>query len=226
MRRAALIFTVLLTIGLIATVLSAWACATWSQPTGSDAIWLAGVRREFFDKAPSAYTSRPSDGLFVALGYYGFGVQFLHVAVDGYKTELLGPSNQSSSRLNLVRAGWPYAAMEGWLEYQRTVFTPAFPPKYHFAIVDKKRVIQADRISVERMIPLRPIWPGFVMNWLFWSLAFGLLWLAVIAGRRFVRHLRRQCGSCGYPVGTSPVCTECGRRVKPMEPRMNTDKHG
>jgi hypothetical protein len=216
MRRAVLIITVLLLIGLLATVVSAWACATWSQPTSSNVIWLAGVRREFFDKTPATYTSWPSNELFVAFGHYGFGTQFLDVAVGMPDSARVGPGLPSLPRLNMLRAGWPWLAMEGWMEHDATrVAAAAFPPTYHFAFVDKKRLVRADRLLMERMIPLRPIWPGFVLNWAFWSLTLGLFCLTALLGRRSIRHVRRQCLGCGYPIGTSPVCTECGRRVSP-----------
>ena len=31
--------------------------------------------------------------------------------------------------------------------------------------------------------------------------------------RRLTRGKRGRCPACGYPTGTSPVCTECGREV-------------
>ena len=63
------------------------------------------------------------------------------------------------------------------------------------------------------MLPLRPIWPGFVGNTLFHA---GLLWLLVrgpFVLRRVIRSKRGQCPHCGYPVNESPVCTECGHRL-------------
>jgi hypothetical protein len=44
----------------------------------------------------------------------------------------------------------------------------------------------------------------------------GALWLLVFAPgwiRRRSRRRRNLCPSCAYPVGSSPVCTECGRPV-------------
>ncbi len=62
-------------------------------------------------------------------------------------------------------------------------------------------------------IPLRPIWPGFAVNTLFYAT---LLWL-VIPGpfvlRRFLRMRRGLCQKCAYPMGESAVCTECGKSL-------------
>jgi hypothetical protein len=59
--------------------------------------------------------------------------------------------------------------------------------------------------------------PGLVLNPLILGgaawIVFVLPWLALLIGRRWSRHRRRRCMACGYPVGRSPVCTECGGAV-------------
>ena len=64
-----------------------------------------------------------------------------------------------------------------------------------------------------RALPYRPIWPGLAINSVFWGAAA----FAVVHGPRTVRAaLRRRrglCPACAYPVGASPVCTECGAVV-------------
>lgn len=53
-------------------------------------------------------------------------------------------------------------------------------------------------------------WPGFLINWFLYA----LLLIAAVRGpgmiRRFVRVRRNRCVACGYPRGTSAVCSECG----------------
>jgi hypothetical protein len=68
-----------------------------------------------------------------------------------------------------------------------------------------------------RRLPLRPLWPGFAINTLFYG---GILWLlfaAPFALRRRRRMKRGLCPKCAYPVGLSDVCTECGKPVRPKE---------
>jgi hypothetical protein len=74
-----------------------------------------------------------------------------------------------------------------------------------------------------RDLPLNPIWPGFAINTVFYA---AVLWV-VFAGpgklRRTIRIKRNQCPACAYPVGTSEVCTECGKplpgvKAKGVEP--------
>jgi hypothetical protein len=69
-----------------------------------------------------------------------------------------------------------------------------------------------------RALPLRPIWPGFAINTMFYAAILWLLFAALHPGgfvRRRIRARRGQCPACAYPVGASNVCTECGRPVTP-----------
>src|SRR5688572_15256120 len=45
-------------------------------------------------------------------------------------------------------------------------------------------------------------------------LALALPWLIFTMIRRSSRWRNRRCMACGYPVGTSPTCTECGASLK------------
>lgn len=62
-----------------------------------------------------------------------------------------------------------------------------------------------------RVLPLRPIWPGFLINTLLYGTSLWMVCTGPFAVRRAIRRRRGRCAHCGYPVGTSPVCTECGR---------------
>jgi hypothetical protein len=65
-----------------------------------------------------------------------------------------------------------------------------------------------------RDFPFRPLWPGFAINTLFYAAILWLLFAAPFVLRRWRRVRRGLCPACGYPVGTSPVCTECGAELK------------
>ena len=68
-------------------------------------------------------------------------------------------------------------------------------------------------IRFGRAFSSRPIWPGFLVNTLFYT---AILWLifALLFGIRSRLRLRsRRCPHCNYPFGESPTCTECGRDV-------------
>ncbi len=64
-----------------------------------------------------------------------------------------------------------------------------------------------------RVLPLRPLWPGFAVNTLFYA---AILWVVIcgpFALRRLIRMNRGRCVRCGYPLGESAVCSECGKTL-------------
>jgi len=62
---------------------------------------------------------------------------------------------------------------------------------------------------------------GFIINTLFYALLLWLLLFTPFAARRALRRKRRLCEKCAYPVGVSPVCTECGAVIpSPLRGRV------
>ena len=57
---------------------------------------------------------------------------------------------------------------------------------------------------------VHPIWSGFVINTIFYAAVLWLLIPGPFVLRRFIRRLRELCPGCGYPMGESDVCSECG----------------
>jgi hypothetical protein len=63
-------------------------------------------------------------------------------------------------------------------------------------------------------IPFRIAWPGFAVNTIFYA---SILWVPIrgpVALRRFLRRRHGLCPACAYPLGESPVCTECGTELR------------
>src|SRR5678816_2967482 len=67
--------------------------------------------------------------------------------------------------------------------------------------------------ATPRRLPLRPIWPGFAINTIFYAAVLWLLFAAFGQIRRRRRIKRGLCPACAYPVGESAVCTECGKAL-------------
>jgi hypothetical protein len=62
-------------------------------------------------------------------------------------------------------------------------------------------------------LPVIPIWPGFLIDTIFYA---AILWLLIpgpFALRRLIRLRRGLCPKCGYPMGESKTCSECGRSL-------------
>ncbi len=63
-----------------------------------------------------------------------------------------------------------------------------------------------------QQLPLRPIWPGFIINTAFYA---AILWLVIpgpFALRRHIRRKRGLCVTCGYDLrhADHDACPECG----------------
>jgi hypothetical protein len=68
-------------------------------------------------------------------------------------------------------------------------------------------------IHYPRVLPLWPIWSGFLLNTLFYAVALWLLICGPFSLRRLIRVRRGLCPKCTYPMGASDVCTECGKSL-------------
>jgi hypothetical protein len=65
-----------------------------------------------------------------------------------------------------------------------------------------------------RMLPYQPVWPGFAINTIFYAAILCGLFFAPGMVKRGLRRRRGLCPACAYPIGSSPVCTECGSPLK------------
>jgi hypothetical protein len=116
---------------------------------------------------------------------------------------------------SVVGSGWPFRSLgcETWClirtpEAETLVDVSGFletplPPWRNFPVL-------LWGPAFPRVLPLRPIWPGFILNTLLYV---GALWLILFGPstiRRFVRRRHGQCPNCGYHVRGSAVCSECG----------------
>jgi len=73
------------------------------------------------------------------------------------------------------------------------------------------RTTRASSVQLaSRTFPVRPIWPGFAINTVFYAVMMWLLFAGPFVVRRWRRIRRGLCPKCAYPVGSSEVCTECG----------------
>lgn len=78
-----------------------------------------------------------------------------------------------------------------------------------------RRVFVTTNFTEKRDIPYLPIWSGLVIDSVIWgSVAYGG-WRLVLSAFAARRRRRGLCPACSYPIGVSPVCTECGCAVKP-----------
>jgi hypothetical protein len=114
-----------------------------------------------------------------------------------------------------VAAGWPARSLRGW--------GPAsawLEPKMGSRIATTRQgegaIVKVRRFGGQDIIyllPWKPIWPGFAINTLFYATMLWALCAVPLALRRRGRMKRGLCPACGYPIGASELCTECGKPV-------------
>ncbi len=126
-------------------------------------------------------------------------------------------SHRSTHHAIGIAAGWPFMSMWGG-EIQ--VAPPYDEPNRtrHFAIAlpsAEGRPSSPHRSFPgpdSRLLPLAPLWRGFIWNTLVYALALSAMFVLVVAPFRLRRYLRiaaKRCPACGYPRGVSGRCTEC-----------------
>lgn len=146
-------------------------------------------------------------------------------------TKWTDPHDPDRQQIEIQRFGWPFPSM--WCRYtfrrslgalaelDRTTGIPIAD-----RLTGRQTVVQGPGSTVTilagatvaafpRALPLRFVWPSFVLQ----SLLFGILWIGLwqltsAAFRRF-RHVPGRCRSCGYDLraNTSGTCPECGRYI-------------
>jgi hypothetical protein len=90
-----------------------------------------------------------------------------------------------------VIAGWPCLALAGY----------AAPP------LGSSWTVRSDFPK-----PFAPIWPGFVIDTLFYAAIWGGLFFGFASAKRGIRRARGRCPECGYDLrgNLSAGCSECG----------------
>jgi hypothetical protein len=231
MRRRLLIILIFLLAGAVVNVAVAWTCAIKVNPLNGkvkdaleNVLGMQGFAVMRFSRSGATLITcyrcngalHPSD------------VQGDPAALLDYWTGFHQPTPEYESGTTLKEeriahgCGWPmltfwcetYGDLIGWGPFggplRGGVDTEHSPWKRD---VGRRRSF----LTIPAVLPLRPIWPGFVVNTLFYA---AILWPLIcghlVPGRflwRFLRRRRGLCPWCAYPMGESAVCTECGKEL-------------
>ncbi len=197
MKRRILIITIFLLLGVVINVAVAWGCALWLPMDNIVSLFENQARQ----RIPPDVTVRSDLFFFNGMEIKQPGRFFLMLA----GTEVDSRGIESAVPLYVrCESGWPVVSLTG--TYRMTVNGPEtssllFVPDSLF-----------DRVA-NYYLPLGPIWSGFAIN----SMLYGSVPWLLICGpfelRRYRRRKRGLCVYCAYLIGTSDVCTECGRAV-------------
>ncbi len=205
-----------LLLGAIVNIAVAWGCAVTS-PRSS----LRDIQTELPDAETKRlwrkYIGEPDDA------YYYFGVSS---SIHGTSIIFLGsfppfgPTTMPdySQTAEVLRAGWPFRSLEGAIHFKNDMEKELEKDKYW-----KSNLISLHPLPwPERTyfwyghVPTRPIWPGFAINTIFYSVLLWLLTVGPFTARRMIRRKRGRCIKCGYDLrghSGGEKCPECGNEL-------------
>ena len=153
------------------------------------------------DQRPASYPDAPLR----VIESRGIGIRENHLVAYG------PPGRDGDRDMNGLRVrdyGWPFLALRysEWWDEDGGI--------HHNALLRVRPIfLHRDRPVRYTHLPLDPLWFGFVGNTLFYAAVF----LCTLPAWRFLRSTirvaRSRCPRCSYPVGVSPVCTECGGQL-------------
>ncbi len=183
MKRIAIKLVVFLLLGAVTTVAVAWGCALWQREPG-----YSGETRDLGAIWPA---NPPAGWPLQAHGGASYRVTGLRIDTSFWGGRLW-------YWMKVLTAGWPCGALtnESAWDYEDG------------AARDR---VGRDRYE-KRVLPIHPIFPGFLINTLFYAVILWLLWSAPFASRRLIRKRRGRCVRCGYDLrhAEHDVCPECG----------------
>jgi ribose/xylose/arabinose/galactoside ABC-type transport system permease subunit len=212
MRRLSWTILIFLSLGAVLTVALAFAFSCLEIRKNADPQLTAALRRSKWidqDAQPEPSTD----------------VQWLHSTYSASGSDII-VYGQRRDMYQVHRAGWPCRAMMGVVDgdvIRGTRMPCAFtthgaaslgtPVELYVQIPTGGKPLPVFARSAV-VLPLRPLWPGFALSTVFWAVLLWLLWMLPRGARSVVWFVRRRCVHCGYPIGVSPVCTECGRLIR------------
>jgi len=196
MKRRAMQIIVLLLLGAIVNVAVAWGCEIGSPkrltPQPPIPHWVT-ERVALNDERPEYYTEE-----FNGLGVFTYRVELKDAVLE----QRLPTTIMRWPHARFVCCGLPFLSLDGeaWLHSHGW---------HHHGKVVYETV--AMRRWFDTQVPTRPLWPGFAINTIFYAAILWVVFLAPGTIRRAIRRRRGLCPACAYPIGTSDVCTECGK---------------
>ena len=226
MRRLIVILLFLLA-GAVVNVAVAWGCAAFVPMTG---LGLGKVRSD-----PLRYPPEKSsdfdirwEGLWSATGverHSALGTYATFSSAQAQLEELLSPPRNSLPAgviVEMGKAGLPLRCLQGHQFYVPSLARKdvtegikrvnAWPMRFRDGRPNTSGAVEftPDRLG---FLPLRPIWPRFAVNTLFYAAVLWQLIHGPFALRRFIRIRRGLCPKCAYPTGESSICSECGKAL-------------
>src|SRR5262245_17895036 len=201
MKRRAVKLVVFLLAGAIVNVGVAWGCVLGVPPIFRHIDGMLG-QREISDQEALAAVA-------AALGKDRcidpetvYATRYSRVGWE--RQDFAGGQPEEPEDLSILAAGWPCYSVRGhWYGNLRE--------EKHVGAIRVPRVLTPSPFV--DFVPFHPIWPGFAINTVFYAAIVWLVFATPIRFRRWRRIKRGLCARCGYPVGSSALCSECGEKI-------------
>lgn len=213
--RHAVVGAASLGLGVAASMLIAWICVQFR---------LNGVGNQPLSPEIQAAWSLHAKPGWPAVADYRHTAQSVGYSYQALSGSIHWPTDESDALRDKAApwakgifkescAGWPFKCLKGhsWLGMNKgtptgTVFWSGNDGRGWFEVP----ALGYFKILPSRRLPIMPVWSGLVLNSLLFAVPFWVLIRLPSQMRRRLRRIRGRCPGCGYPVGTSDVCTECG----------------
>lgn len=135
-----------------------------------------------------------------------------------YERDTLHDQAQRRFILDETRCGWPFRALTrfeghstavGWTHTDVAEWSELSLSVWHsgLSVVAPSRPPSR---SFGEPLPIKPLWPGFLANSLFYASIPWLLMFGVSTLKRRRRARRGLCVQCAYPIAGLNLCPECG----------------
>jgi len=236
MKRWVIIITICLFIGAMINVAVAWWFAIRLDELAPTSSEIAGISKDGFGYhtwtvetinwqgctwsfSKSSYTSFSGEGrkltAYDALPYWADFIK------PNPKTTQPYPYHWQQA----VAYGWPLrSVLRAWQGSDNTQDDHSY--SFYWDAPKWLRGRKTSPIAYKQplYLPLKIIWPGFIAN-TFVYLVPVYIYILLIKHRSYLRLKRKQCTKCGYPIGQSEVCTECGAKLKALPGAGPTHLH-
>jgi hypothetical protein len=184
------------------------------QQVGEEWLWPCDAPTHWPDTADRLYRAK------------GSGVLWLW-----YLADRPAGADLESFGLYICRAGWPILGL-GCVDWQERLLlmatveedlragrpqvterTEGHPPQSNWWVrgIPVESSTRSAGAQAWTRLPIRPSWPGFAVNTIFYAAILWLLICGPFVPRRFLRRRRGLCPACAYPMGKSVTCAECGK---------------
>ena len=208
-------------LGPASAVGVAWAAAIWGPASPIGQITPLTAPEQHFTTGPPSYWPPPQ----YRVDWKGLGWSISQASREFAPGSIPEQPDAISVSEARFQFGWPCLALEYVLhQYSRNARPGPGTQAIKVFSGDGGLVPHqlAPNHNAARRFPLRPMPLGLTVNALTGIAFFAAILVLPPTLRYWHRRVRGACVGCGYPIGTSPMCPECGNSVQTTRARSGS----